>query len=122
MQPIYLDYAATTPVDPRVQKAMRPFLGKNEGLFGNPNSLHQYGERAYEAMEQARANLAGIFGTNSENITFTGSATEANNLFIRGTLKAYFNLSNHKGIPHAVVSSIEHASVLSTVRDLEKDG
>ncbi|MFH1246270.1 MAG: cysteine desulfurase family protein [Candidatus Liptonbacteria bacterium] len=113
---LYFDYAATTPVDPRVLRAMRPYFGTN---FGNPGSLHRFGQEAVAAVDDARENIAGAIGADFREIIFTGSATEANNLALRGIIKAYRkNFPN----PQIMISTIEHESVRETAHDLAKDG
>ena len=84
-QPIYLDYNATTPVAPEVADAMRPWL---EEHFGNPSSSHAYGQRARQAVAQARNQVAALIGAQADEIVFTGSATEANNLALLGVARA----------------------------------
>ena len=76
MAPIYLDYNATTPLDPAVVEAMLPYLREH---FGNPSSTHQYGKTAHEAVEKARTQVAELLGANSDEIVFTGGGTEATN-------------------------------------------
>jgi cysteine desulfurase len=114
MRKVYLDNAATTPLLPEVREAMMPYL---EGIFGNPSSLHDWGDGAREATETARAQVAGLIGANAEEIIFTGSGTEANNLAVKGLALA----QQAKG-KHVVVSAIEHFSVLYSARTLEKWG
>ena len=114
MRRVYLDNAATTPLLPEVREAMLPYLGE---AFGNPSSLHDWGEPAREAMETARAQVAQLIGANTEEIIFTGSGTESNNFAIKGLALA----QQSKG-KHVVVSAIEHFSVLHSARTLEKFG
>jgi len=114
MRKVYLDNAATTPLLPEVREAMMPYL---EGIFGNPSSLHDWGDGAREATEIARAQVAGLIGANADEIIFTGSGTEANNLAVKGLALA----QQAKG-KHVVVSAIEHFSVLHSARTLEKWG
>jgi len=114
MRKVYLDNAATTPLLPEVREAMMPYL---EGIFGNPSSLHDWGDGAREAIEAARAQVAGLIGANADEIIFTGSGTEANNLAVKGLALA----QQAKG-KHVVVSAIEHFSVLHSARTLEKWG
>jgi len=110
---IYFDHSATTPLDPRVLAAMGPFLG---GAFGNPSSLHHEGRVAREAVEDARAQVAALIGAEPEEIIFTGSGTEADNLALIGAVRA----SGRSG--HIVTSSIEHAAILETCRFLAASG
>jgi cysteine desulfurase len=114
MRKVYLDNAATTPLLPEVREAMMPYLGD---VFGNPSSLHDWGDGAREAIETARDQVAGLIGANAEEIIFTGSGTEANNLAVKGLALA----QQAKG-KHVVVSAIEHFSVLHSARTLEKWG
>jgi cysteine desulfurase len=112
--PIYLDHNATTPLDPDVFEAMKPyFLAK----FGNPSSVeHHYGHEAGKAVETAREQVAKVIGARPEEIVFTGSCTEANNLAIQGVARALPDRD------HFVTSRVEHPSVLETFRWLESQG
>ena len=114
MRKVYLDHTSTTPLLPEVREAMIPFLGET---FGNPSSLHDWGDAAREAVEAARAQVAQLIGANAEEIIFTGSGTESNNFAIKGLALAQQN----KG-KHVVLSAIEHFSVLQSARTLEKWG
>lgn len=110
---IYFDHSATTPLDPRVLDAMAPFLG---GAFGNPSSLHHEGRVARQAVERARAQVAALIGAEPEEIIFTASGTEADNLALIGAVRA-------DGKPgHVVTSAIEHAAILETCRFLCERG
>ena len=116
---IYLDYAASTPVDPLAMKAMEPYFSKK---FGNPGSLHSFGQEGIAAVDRGRETVARAIGAEFREIIFTGSATEANNLALRGTvLDVRRQVSSLKN-PKIIISSIEHESVLETAKDLEKDG
>lgn len=117
---IYLDYAATTPLDKEVLKAMQPYWLKN---FGNPSSLHQFGQKAKEAIISSRMIWANFFGVARDNIIFTGSATESNNLAIRGFFKYLKSASGAPNLKdfHAITSAIEHKSVLETFKDLSEN-
>lgn len=115
MQRIYLDYAASTPVDPVVLKAMRPYFSK---IFGNPGSLHREGQKASAAVFKARVQIAKLIGARYSQIIFTGSATEANNLALRGVVQAIRHRVPRIKKPRIIVSSIEHESVLETAADL----
>jgi len=116
---IYLDYAATTPIDPLVKKTMLPYFSDSSvGKFGNPSSLHSFGQEALAAVDEAREKIAKAINADFREIIFTGSATEANNLALRGVLKT----KTHNLKPCIIVSTIEHESILETCRDLEKDG
>ncbi|MCP4471873.1 MAG: aminotransferase class V-fold PLP-dependent enzyme [Gammaproteobacteria bacterium] len=101
--PVYLDYNATTPVDPRVAKVIEPYLCQH---FGNPSSTHVYGRNAHQAVELARQQLARLIAAEDVEIVFTGCATEANNLAIRGVARAL----RDKG-RHLVTSAVEHPAV-----------
>ncbi len=115
--PIYLDYSATTPVDPRVAKIMMECLTL-DGNFGNPASRsHLFGWKAEEAAEKARAQVAHLIGADPREIVWTSGATESNNLAIKGV--AHFNVKKGK---HIVTSKIEHKAVLDTCRQLEREG
>ncbi len=81
---VYLDYAASTPVDPRVLRAMGPYFAEK---FGNPGSLHSFGQEAIAAVDKSREAIARAIGTDFREIIFTGSATEANNIALRGVIK-----------------------------------
>jgi cysteine desulfurase len=114
---IYFDYAATTPVDPRVAEKMSECLSA-EGKFGNPASRsHKYGWEAEEAIEVARRQVADLIGSDPREIVWTSGATESNNLAIKGV--AHFYKSRGK---HIITSKIEHKAVLDTCRHLERDG
>ena len=115
--PVYLDYLATTPVDPRVAARMVQCL-TIDGNFGNPSSRsHVYGWRAEEAVEQARREVAELVGADPREIVWTSGATEADNLALKGV--AHFN--RRKG-RHIVTSTIEHKAVLDSCRQLEAEG
>lgn len=117
MRRIYLDYAATTPLDERVFSAMQPYLQEK---FGNAGSLHWAGQEAQGALDIARKTLADAIGAHLQEIYFTGSATEANNLILRGVVASANRSGNIQ--PHIIVSTVEHESVLATARELEKEG
>lgn len=113
--PIYMDYSATTPVDPRVAEKMIPYLTEK---FGNPASRsHAYGWAADEAVETARAQVAGLINANPKEIVWTSGATESDNLAIKGAAAFY----QKKG-KHVVTMKTEHKAVLDTVRELERTG
>jgi len=114
MREVYLDNAATTPLLPEVREAMIPYLGD---VFGNPSSLHDWGDGSREAMETARDQVAQLIGADSDEIIFTGSGTESNNFAVKGLALAQQN----KG-KHVVVSTIEHFSVLHSAKTLGKWG
>ena len=112
--PVYLDYNATTPVDPRVAKAVEACLRQH---FGNPSSTHIYGRNAHNAVELARHQVAGLIAAEVDEIIFCGCATEANNLAIRGVARAL----RDKG-RHLVTSAVEHPAVEQPMRRLAEDG
>ena len=115
--PIYLDYSATTPVDPRVAEAMMECL-TNEGNFGNPASRsHAFGWKAEEAVEKARQQVADLVNADPKEIIWTSGATESNNLAIKGA--AHFYSKNGK---HIITLKTEHKAVLDTCRQLEREG
>ncbi|MBI5891311.1 MAG: IscS subfamily cysteine desulfurase [Nitrosomonadales bacterium] len=113
--PIYMDYSATTPVDPRVAEAMIPYLTEK---FGNPASRsHSFGWVADEAVERARAQVAALVNADPKEIVWTSGATESNNLAIKGA--AHFYADKGK---HIITVQTEHKAVLDTVRELERQG
>jgi len=114
LRKVYMDNAATTPLLPEVREAMMPYLGD---IFGNPSSLHDWGDGAREAIGAAREQVAALIGASADEIIFTGSGTESNNFAVKGLALARQN----KG-KHAVISAIEHFSVLHSARTLEKWG
>ncbi len=111
---VYLDHIATTPVLPEVLQVMLPYF---MDAYGNPQSFHSWGDTAREAIEKARAQVATLIGGDSEEIIFTSSGSEANNLAIKGLAQA----QKAKG-KHIIISAIEHFSVLQAARTLEKAG
>ena len=113
-RPIYLDYNATTPVDPLAAQALEPWLRER---FGNPSSAHLYGKEAKAAVETARADVAALIGGRPEDMVFCGSATEANNLAIFGVARALRGERRH-----LVTSAVEHPSVMQPMRWLEAEG
>jgi cysteine desulfurase len=113
--PIYLDYSATTPVDPRVAQKMIPFLTE---IFGNPASRsHAFGWKAEEAVEEARAHVAALLNADPKEIVWTSGATEGNNLALKGAAGFY----KTKG-KHIITQKTEHKAVLDTCRELERQG
>ncbi len=113
--PIYLDYGATTPVDPRVVDAMIPWLREH---FGNPASRsHAWGWEAEEAVEKARADVAALIGADPREIVWTSGATESNNLAIKGAAQFYKTRGKH-----LITVKTEHKAVLDTMRELERQG
>jgi cysteine desulfurase len=114
--PIYLDYAATSPADPRVAAAMSECLTLG-GVFGNPSSMHQHGRRARERVEQARVQVAALIQVQPQQLVWTSGATESNNLAILGTARA----SARRG-RHLITARTEHKSVLDPCHRLEHEG
>jgi len=114
MKRIYLDHAATTPVDPDVRKAMEPFLCES---FGNASSLHSFGREVKQALEESRETIAKKLNASSEEIIFTSGGTESNNLALKGV--AFANRNRGK---HIITSRIEHDCVLNSCKWLEKEG
>ncbi|MHC8494058.1 IscS subfamily cysteine desulfurase [Thalassospira sp. SM2505] len=114
-KPIYLDYQATTPTDPRVVEAMLPYFTEK---FGNPHSRnHSFGWEAEDAVEIARGQVAKIIGASAKEIIFTSGATESNNLALKGVMKFY-----GKKKPHLITVVTEHKCVLDSARHLEQEG
>jgi cysteine desulfurase len=109
---LYLDYAATTPVDPRVLEAMLPYFSED---FGNSSSIHFFGRRAERALEQAREDVAAVLNCRPEEVLFTSGGSEADNLALRGTALARREAT---GSNHLITTPIEHSAVLSTLRQL----
>lgn len=111
---IYLDNAAATPTEPAVVEAMKPYYG---GTFGNPSSVHRFGRKASEVVEKAKKTIGQFLNCQENEVFFTGSGTESNNLAFIGVAKA----NRNKG-KHIITSAIEHPSILNACRALEKDG
>jgi len=114
MKRIYLDHAATTPTDPEVVKAMLPYF---TDAFGNPSSIHSFGQEARAAVEEARDRIASLIGARSEEIVFTSGGTEADNFAIKGIAYATENRGNH-----IITTPIEHHAVMETCKSLERRG
>ena len=110
----YFDHAATTPVDPRVLQKMLPYFTEN---FGNPNSQHACGRRAAAAVDEARDTVASLIGAKPNEIYFTSGGTESDNWALRGA--AHANAERGK---HLIVSAVEHPAMISTARELKKEG
>lgn len=111
---VYLDYAATTPIDPEVLATMLPYFASR---YGNPSSLYTSGRAARQAIERARKDIAALLGAAPEEVIFTGSGTESDNLAIRGVMRA------HRGRgKHLIVSAIEHKAVLESAQSLAREG
>jgi cysteine desulfurase len=114
MNPIYMDYAATTPTDKKVIEAMLPYLGE---ICGNPSSLHAFGQEAKAAVEGARKRIASFLGAHPSEVVFTSGGTESDNFAIKGVAYANRNRGDH-----IITSAIEHHAVLETCRFLEQEG
>jgi cysteine desulfurase len=121
MKPIYLDYNATTPIDPAVLEAMLPYLHEH---FGNPSSAHAYGQAAHDAVERARQDVAELLGAQPDEIVFTGGGTEASNLALKGavfaTLHGIFGRWARES--HIIISAVEHPATVQPCRFLERLG
>jgi len=116
---IYLDYAATTPLDGDVLKKMMPYL---KDKYGNPSSIYKIGREASEAIDNARSEVAKFLGCKETEIIFTGSASESDNLAIRGLIKNLRRAKRAGEKTHIITTQIEHKAVLETCKDLEKEG
>ncbi len=114
MKQIYLDYNATTPIDPSVIEAMMPFLTTH---FGNPSSSHSLGRGAKESIEDARANVSALIGCDRNEVIFTGGGTEASNMAIKGVM-----LAGGQAGGHMITTAIEHPATLAPARFIEKMG
>jgi len=131
MKKIYLDYAATTPVDKDVLKEMLPYFSEK---FGNAMSIHSFGQEALQAVDSAREKIANFFGASPAEIIFTSGATESNNIAIKGVLKSYYSqfptnyeLSTHVRItknkkPHIITTAFEHHCILDSCKAVEREG
>jgi cysteine desulfurase len=119
LKKIYLDYAASTPMDPAVIKAMMPYFSAE---LGNPGSLHSFGQKALGAVDKAREMVAKAINADFRSVIFTGSATEANNLAFRGAAREFYRKSTARIVPHMITTTIEHESVLETLEDIERRG
>ncbi len=116
---IYLDYAATTPLDPAVLEAMLPFLQTD---FGNPSSIYRLGQDAKAGVERSRGAIARVLGCHPSEIVFTSGATESNNLALSGVMWAARFRNPDGPTPHLIVSAIEHHAVLHPAEMLERQG
>ena len=111
---IYLDHAATTPVDPRVLQKMLPYFTEK---FGNPNSQHAFGRETVTAVDDARDTVASLIGAKPSEIYFTSGGTEADNWALRGTAHAFASRGKH-----LIVSAVEHPAMIATAKELQKEG
>ncbi len=116
---IYFDYAATTPLDEEVLKKMMPYFKK---YYGNASSIHQFGREAAEAIEKARMEAVKFLGCEPKEIIFTGSASESDNLAIKGLVKALRKQKRAGEQVHIITTQIEHKAVLETCKEIEKEG
>lgn len=117
---IYLDYAATTPLDPQVFAKMRPYFTNK---FGNAMSIHSFGQEALKAIDEARQNAAEFFNCNPSEIIFTSGATESNNLVVKGSLRSYYSIKRKETEkPHIIITAFEHHCVLDACKLAEKEG
>lgn len=114
MKPVYLDYNATTPLDPAVITAMRPYI---EEHFGNPSSSHFFGRKGREAVEQARQEVASLLGCSAQEVLFTSGGSESNNMVLKGVAYTYRNRGKH-----LITSQVEHPAILQPCRFLEQNG
>ena len=112
MNPIYLDYNGTTPIDPQIAESMAPFINEH---FGNPSSSHYFGAEPRSALDKARGQVANMLGCQPHEVIFTSGGTESNNQAVRGVIDA----SNMRE-PHLITSSVEHPSIINVCRFLEK--
>ncbi len=113
--PVYLDYAATTPLDSRVLQAMLPHFSRE---FGNPSSIHRWGQAAEAAVERSRTRVASVLGCSADEILFTSGGSESDNLALRG---AAFAERRRRGATHILTTPVEHPAVLRTAQALARD-
>lgn len=116
---IYFDHSATTPVDKRVMDAMEPYFTNQ---FGNPSSVHNFGQEAQAGVDAAREQVARFLNCKTDEVIFTSGATESNNLFLKGVVKAMEKEKGEKNNIHIITSSVEHKSILEPCEDLERKG
>jgi cysteine desulfurase len=120
MKKIYLDYAATTPVDQKVLEKMLPYFSEN---FGNAMSVHSFGQEALEAVDEARNKIADFFSCAPSEIIFTSGATESNNLVVKGSLRSFYSIARKENEkPHIITTKFEHHCVLDACKFAEKEG
>jgi len=120
MKKIYLDYAATTPLDQKVFAKMRPYFMNK---FGNAMSIHSFGQEALKAVDLARRQAADFFGSAPSEIVFTSGATESNNLVIKGSLRSFYSIKRKENEkPHIITTAFEHHCVLDACKLSEKEG
>jgi cysteine desulfurase len=117
---IYLDYAATTPLDPQVFGKMRPYFTNK---FGNAMSIHSFGQEALKAVDEARQKASVFFNCNPSEIIFTSGATESNNLVVKGSLRSYYSIKRKETEkPHIITTAFEHHCILDACKIAEKQG
>ena len=114
MRRVYLDYSATTPVDERVFEAMKPYYTE---MFGNANSLHCFGREGATAVDMSRRKIAALLDVKPTEIYFTSGGTEGDNWALKGMASAYRNKGRR-----IIVSSVEHAAMIASAKQLESDG
>ncbi len=117
MKKIYLDNAATTRVDEEVLAAMLPFFTE---IYGNPSSVHTFGQEAKSALDESRESIANFLNCDTDEIIFTSGGSESDNLAIKGLIAKVGDATG--ALPHIIISAIEHHAILHTVQDLEKEG
>ena len=113
--PVYMDYQATTPIDPRVLQEMN-YVESN--VYGNPNSIHKLGKEAMKMVEKSRTQVANVIGARTDEIIFTSGATESNNLALKGFVETY---AKKTGRRHIITSMTEHACIQETCKKLESN-
>lgn len=119
MKKIYLDHAATTPVDREVMKAMKPYFSQK---FGNPMSIHSFGREAQTALDKARQEVADFLGCDTSEVIFTSGATESNNSVIKGLIRHHYLRSGKKFKPHIITTQFEHHCLLNACKTAEREG
>jgi len=121
MKRVYLDYAASTPVRKEILRAMLPYFNQQ---YGNAGSLHFFGQKSIQAIDEARQKIALALNANFQEIIFTSGATEANNLALRGVITSYLHQKQNiiSSSPKIIISSIEHESILQTALNLKQEG
>ena len=111
---IYMDHAGTTPLDPKVLEAMAPYFTR---MFGNPSSIHAYGQEAKKALDESREKVAGVLGCRLSEVIFTSGGTESDSMAVKGAAAALWDTGNH-----IITSTIEHHAILHTCQYLESQG
>lgn len=119
MKKIYLDYAATTPVDREVMKAMHPYFSRE---FGNPMSIHSFGQEAQAALDKSRKVVVDFLGCASSEVIFTSGATESNNSVIKGVIRHHYLRSGQKFKPHIITTQFEHHCLLNACKTAKREG